>query len=62
MLLFVLCVLSHVGFAEGDHITILNMETFTPRYKEAVRLFHLRYWCCSSTAVCRFAGYQSVAV
>ena len=31
------------AFAEGDHITILNMETSTPRYEETVRLFHLRY-------------------
>lgn len=31
------------AFAEGDHITILNMETSTARYEETVRLFHLRY-------------------
>lgn len=31
------------ALAEGDHITILNMDTITLRYKETVRLFHLRY-------------------
>ena len=31
------------AFADGDHITILNMEDTTSRFKEAVRLFHLRY-------------------
>ncbi len=31
------------AFAETDHITILNISEYTPRFKEAVRLFHLRY-------------------
>ena len=41
--IIMLCSATITAFAEGDHITILNMETFTPRYKEAIRLFHLRY-------------------
>ncbi len=43
LLVMLLCSMTLSALAEADHITILNMDDRTPRFEEAVRLFHLRY-------------------
>lgn len=43
ILIFILTLPCTPAFADGDHITILNMDNTSRRFKETERLFHLRY-------------------